>query len=177
MDYLPELPESEDALKSPIVDLEFLRELIALVDREGLAELTVRWGEVSVTVRGAVAPAVPPHFASLLASLAAPTALEPPAPAEAPAQPVSAGHHDDARLFRITAPLTGVFYSRPRPDSPPFVTVGMAVQPGQVVALVEAMKFFNEVRCEVSGVVREIVAKDGQLVKQGDTLILVDRSA
>jgi biotin carboxyl carrier protein len=40
---------------------------------------------------------------------------------------------------------------------------------------VEAMKFFNEVRSEVGGVVREIVAKDGQLVRHGDTLIIVER--
>lgn len=176
MEHLPELPESEDALKPPVVDVEFLRELIALVEREDLAELTVRWGEVSVTVRGVVSPAAPLPFAPLLASIAAPTVTGQAASVEVPSQPVSAVQ-DDARLFRITAPLTGVFYSRPRPDSPPFVTVGMAVEPGQVVALVEAMKFFNEIRSEVSGVVREIVAKDGQLVKQGDTLILVERSA
>jgi acetyl-CoA carboxylase biotin carboxyl carrier protein len=81
----------------------------------------------------------------------------------------------DERLFRITAPLTGVFYSRPRPDAPPFISVGSPIEPGQVVALVEAMKFFNEVRSEVGGVVREIVAKDGQLVRHGDTLIIVER--
>jgi len=44
------------------------------------------------------------------------------------------------------------------------VTVGSEVEPEQVVALIEAMKFFNEVRNEVKGIVREIVAKDGQLV-------------
>ena len=69
-----------------------------------------------------------------------------------------------------------MFYSRPRPDAPPFVTVGSEVEPEQVVALIEAMKFFNEVRSEVKGIVREIVAKDGQLVKHGDTLIVLERT-
>jgi len=82
----------------------------------------------------------------------------------------------EERLFHITAPLTGVFYSRPRPDAPPFVTVGSEVEPEQVVALIEAMKFFNEVRSEVKGIVREIVAKDGQLVRHGDTLIVLERT-
>lgn len=161
----------EEALSPPSLDLDLLRDLIALVEREGLAELTVRWGDVVITVRGqrAMPSAVVPSLPSPSPSPAVSSRLsrkERPAPT--PSVP-------EERLFRITAPLTGAFYSRPRPDASPFVSVGSPVEAGQVVALVEAMKFFNEVRSEVSGIVREIVAKDGQLVRHGDTLIVVER--
>ncbi len=73
----------------------------------------------------------------------------------------------------IAAPLTGVFYSSPSPSSPPFAQVGDTVQAGQVVCIVEAMKVFNEIKSEVSGVVSAMIASNGQLVQKGDPLIRV----
>ncbi|MFN3421798.1 MAG: acetyl-CoA carboxylase biotin carboxyl carrier protein [Armatimonadota bacterium] len=162
----------EESLTPPIVDLDWIRQLVALVEREDLSELIISQGEVTVIVRGrsyrpanffGIAPNT--HFVTSSATLSGVGELETESLETIP----------DERLFHITAPLTGIFYSRPRPDAPPFVTVGSEVEPDQVVALVEAMKFFNEVRSEVRGIVREIVAKDGQLVKHGDTLIVLER--
>lgn len=73
----------------------------------------------------------------------------------------------------VVAPLTGVFYSAPSPNSPPFVQPGEPIQPGQVVCIVEAMKVFNEIKAEVSGTIAAILPKDGQLVQKGDALIRV----
>jgi acetyl-CoA carboxylase biotin carboxyl carrier protein len=168
MDYLREEP-----LASPIVDLDWVRQLVKLVEQEDLAELIVSQGAVTVIVKGRNYR--PANFFGSAPTPASPTpsptleeveGIEPQPTATVP----------EERLFHITAPLTGVFYSRPRPDAPPFVTVGSEVEPEQVVALIEAMKFFNEVRSEVRGIVREIVAKDGQLVRHGDTLIVLERT-
>ena len=73
----------------------------------------------------------------------------------------------------IIAPLTGVYYSAPSPTSPPYVSVGDVVQVGQVVALIEAMKVFNEVQAEVAGRVSALVAPNGEVVQKGDVLIRV----
>ncbi len=73
----------------------------------------------------------------------------------------------------VVAPLTGVFYSSPSPSSAPFVEVGDTVQAGQVVCIVEAMKVFNEIKCEVSGTVTAMLPKNGQLVQKGDALLRV----
>ncbi|HEX6799840.1 MAG TPA: biotin/lipoyl-containing protein [Ktedonobacterales bacterium] len=73
----------------------------------------------------------------------------------------------------VVAPLTGVFYSRPSPSSTPFCQPGETVHPGQLVCIVEAMKVFNEIQCEVGGTVTAVVPKDGQLVQKGDALIRV----
>jgi acetyl-CoA carboxylase biotin carboxyl carrier protein len=73
----------------------------------------------------------------------------------------------------IIAPLTGVYYSSPSPSSPPFVSVGDVVQTGQVIALVEAMKVFNEIQAEVSGRVTALVSTTGEVVQKGDTLIRI----
>ena len=73
----------------------------------------------------------------------------------------------------IVAPLTGVYYASPSPSTPPFVSVGDIVQVGQVVALVEAMKVFNEIQAEVSGRVTALVAPSGEVVQKGDVLIRI----
>lgn len=171
MDYLREEP-----LASPIVDLDWVRQLVKLVEQEDLVELIVSQGEVTVIIRGRNYR--PVNFLGTAQNISIPTslpALEPLTEAEG-IEPQLTAAVPEERLFHITAPLTGVFYSRPRPDAPPFVTVGSEVEPEQVVALIEAMKFFNEVRSEVRGIVREIVAKDGELVKHGDTLIVLERT-
>jgi acetyl-CoA carboxylase biotin carboxyl carrier protein len=78
------------------------------------------------------------------------------------------------RSVTVVAPLTGVYYSAPSPTLPPFVSPGDMVHVGQVVALIEAMKVFNEIQSEVSGRVIALVAPTGEVVQKGDALIRVE---
>ncbi|HEX9131321.1 MAG TPA: biotin/lipoyl-containing protein [Ktedonobacteraceae bacterium] len=89
--------------------------------------------------------------------------------------PGTGGHAaSEDRSLPIPAPLTGVFYVAPSPTSPPFVNPGELVHVGQVVALIEAMKVFNEIQSEVAGRVVEMVAINGDVVHKGDVLIRVE---
>jgi acetyl-CoA carboxylase biotin carboxyl carrier protein len=90
---------------------------------------------------------------------------EPAASAAAP-NPADAG-------VAIIAPLTGVFYTASSPSAEPFAEVGKMVQAGQVVCIVEAMKVFNEIKSEMSGIVASIPAQNGQLVQKGDALVRI----
>jgi acetyl-CoA carboxylase biotin carboxyl carrier protein len=78
------------------------------------------------------------------------------------------------RSLSILAPLTGVYYVGPSPTSPAFVRPGDVVHAGQVVALIEAMKVFNEIQSEVTGRVVELVANNGDVVHKGNVLIRVE---
>jgi acetyl-CoA carboxylase biotin carboxyl carrier protein len=78
------------------------------------------------------------------------------------------------RSLSILSPLTGVYYVGPSPTSPPFVRPGDVVHAGQVVALIEAMKVFNEIQSEVTGRVVELVANNGDVVHKGNVLIRVE---
>ncbi|MBA3824314.1 MAG: acetyl-CoA carboxylase biotin carboxyl carrier protein [Ktedonobacterales bacterium] len=103
-----------------------------------------------------------------------PIPMQPVAFAAMPAPPASARPEEAAEMtLAVMAPLTGVFYSSPSPDTPPFVVPGDKVQPGQVVCMVEAMKVFNEIKTEIGGVVTAIPPKSGQLVKKGDPLVRI----
>lgn len=149
-------------------------ELIALIDRlepmlgaSGLDEIEVGAGSTTLVLRAPVGPA-----ASAPMVVAAPSA---PVPSVAP--PASAGAAtgvSDGGLRAVVAPLTGMFYLSPSPGAAPYVKVGGEVIVGQVIGLLEAMKLFNEIKSDVTGVVRRIVAEDGALVKTHQALIEVE---
>jgi acetyl-CoA carboxylase biotin carboxyl carrier protein len=52
--------------------------------------------------------------------------------------------------------------------------VGDTVKAGQTVCIIEAMKLFNEIECEVSGTVVKVLADDMKPVEYGQPLFLVD---
>ncbi len=54
---------------------------------------------------------------------------------------------------------------------------GQAVQAGQPVIVVEAMKMQNELAAAVAGVVRSVPVKVGQTVNPGDPLVIIEPAA
>ncbi len=89
-------------------------------------------------------------------------------------QPVAGPPAKVDKSVAIAAPLTGVYYEAASPTSPAFTSVGDIVRIGQVIALVEAMKVFNEIQADVSGRVVAMVATSGDVVQKGDVLLRVE---
>jgi biotin carboxyl carrier protein len=79
-----------------------------------------------------------------------------------------------ASWIPVTSPLTGIFYLTETPQSPPYVTVDMAILEHQVVGLIESMKMYNPVESDVAGVVRAIVVASGSVVEKGQPLLYVE---
>lgn len=65
----------------------------------------------------------------------------------------------------VRAPLAGVFYARPTPESKPFVKQGDTAQAGQTLCIVETMKIMNEVDAEQACTIVKVLKKDGELVE------------
>ncbi len=149
---------------------EDVTELIALIDRlepmiggAGLSEIEIEAGDTTLILRAPAAFAAPTPAAAPV----------PVAPAQAPASKAASGEPESG-LRAIVAPLTGVFYRSPSPGAADYVRVGGEVNAGQVIGLLEAMKLFNEIKSDVTGVVRRIAAESGALVKTRQTLIEVE---
>jgi acetyl-CoA carboxylase biotin carboxyl carrier protein len=74
-------------------------------------------------------------------------------------------------LTAVHAPLVGTFYVSPSPDAGPFVRVGDAVEPGQTLGIVEAMKLMNPILADEAGVVTEVLVGDAESVEYGQVLM------
>ncbi|HEY7356819.1 MAG TPA: acetyl-CoA carboxylase biotin carboxyl carrier protein [Ktedonobacterales bacterium] len=146
----------------------------------GELELTEGGTRIQIKLASAVtptvlsAPAMPfPAFAPGMLAGSMPTGGANHAPAaSAPAKRATRPPAAESGVA-VTSPLMGVYYGAASPDSDPFVKVGDGVQVGQVVAIVEAMKVFNEVKSEVAGKVIAIPARNNELVQKGDALVRI----
>lgn len=78
-----------------------------------------------------------------------------------------------ANYIEVKSPLTGVFYSAPRPGADPYANVGDKVTVGQTLCLVEAMKMFNEITSETNGTIAEIVAENAEVVQSGQVMFYI----
>lgn len=81
---------------------------------------------------------------------------------------------DSEGLHTVRCPLTGVWYDAPAPGAAPFVRPGDFVTIGAVIGLLETMKVFNEVHADVAGIVRQVLARRGELVMAHAPLITVE---
>lgn len=160
-------------MEQPLTDIDKIRQLIEMMVANDLVEISLRDGEEEINLRRPHASASVPTVTGVpgpaAVHLVGPSLTGPP-PAALPQVPAAA--KDDA-LVEIVSPMVGTFYASPDPDSPPFVDVGRQVQPGTVLCILEAMKVFNEIKSEVSGIIERILAKNAQAVEYGQPLFLV----
>ena len=75
----------------------------------------------------------------------------------------------------IRSPTVGRCYTAPRPDVPPFVSVGDRVRPDTVVCLLESMSLFNEITAGVDGVIAAILIANETAVEYDQLLFRVHR--
>jgi acetyl-CoA carboxylase biotin carboxyl carrier protein len=147
------------------VDIRKVKKLIELLEESGIAEIEIREGEESVRISRGVSGAV---YAPAPAYAPAP----PPAPAAAPAAtaPEAPAAPEGAV---VESPMVGTFYTGPSPESPPFVTIGQAVKPGDTLCIIEAMKIMNPIEAEIGGKVTAILADNGHPVEYGQPLFII----
>ncbi|MCA9274955.1 MAG: acetyl-CoA carboxylase biotin carboxyl carrier protein [Phycisphaerales bacterium] len=152
-----------------MIDIRKLKELVRLMVENELTEIDLHDQQETVTIKRGN-----PHSEPQVIYGAAPAAM--PASAPAPAAPASAAPSEAAsetHAKAIESPMVGTFYTKPDPESKSFVSVGDSVGPDTVVCLVEAMKVFNEIKAEKSGVVERILVNDGDAVEFGQPLIVL----
>jgi acetyl-CoA carboxylase biotin carboxyl carrier protein len=157
------------------IPIDKIRELADLACEKELAEITVTDGEQSVTLK------MPTAFATSAVQVM-PSAPAPALPAQMPAPSVVKPENPPALLSQgppsnvtvVTAPMVGMFYRSPSPESPPFVELGQMISTGQTLCIIEAMKLMNELESEVSGKVSKLLVENGQPVEFGQPLFWIE---
>jgi len=146
---------------------KILDQLVELMQRDGLDRLRVRVGDLDLDLR---------MTAPKQGDAAATAALPAPASSTAAHAAIPTPKHDEAppNVKKVLAPLVGVFYRAPAPNTPPFVEVGDTVVEGQVLCILEAMKLMNEIVSEHDGKIVKICMADAELASLHQELFWIE---
>ncbi|MBL7718654.1 MAG: acetyl-CoA carboxylase biotin carboxyl carrier protein [Flavipsychrobacter sp.] len=160
------------------MEFKQIQELIKIINKSNISELSVEEGEFKITIKQAQPSetqyvAIQPQAMPMQQMAPAPQAAPQAAPAASPAAPAAAPAAND-KLVTVKSPMIGTFYRSSSPDKPPFVNVGDEVKQGQPICIIEAMKLFNEIECEVSGKVVKVLIDDASPVEYDQPLFLVE---
>ena len=156
------MPKDKDKDTS-IFDISRLRELIELMQEHELNEVDLKQAEQRIRLRRGPDGAPVAYQAPM---------AQAPMPAAAGGAAGAAAADDNA--VYILSEAVGTFYSKPKPDKPPFVKVGDQVGEDTIVCMIEAMKLFNEVPSGISGTIKEVLVKDGEPVDHGMKLFRIE---
>jgi acetyl-CoA carboxylase biotin carboxyl carrier protein len=154
------------------MDIRKIKKMIELLEESGIAEIEIKEGEETLRIArvmpgqqwapsraAALAPGGP---AGMLQESAAPS----PEAASGPARSAAEEHI-------ATAPMVGTYYSAPAPGAKPFVEIGDAVEVGQVLCVIEAMKMMNQIESEKAGKIKAVLIKNGEPVEFGQPLFII----
>jgi len=70
--------------------------------------------------------------------------------------------------------MIGTFYRSSSPDKPNFINVGDDVAPKKIICIIEAMKLFNEIECDVTGKIVKVLVDNASPVEYDQPLFLVE---
>ena len=159
------------------MDIKQIQELVKLINKTNIGEITIEEEGVKITVKQKKDPVqhiiqggqVNPGQVFTATAPAAPAPVAPSTPAPAAIVPVKADN-----LITIKSPMIGTFYRQSGPTKPIFINVGDEVVVGKVVCIIEAMKLFNEIESEVSGKIVKVLVEDASPVEYDQPLFLVE---
>lgn len=159
------------------MDLRKIKKLIELLEESTLTEIEITEGEESVRLSCQPTQTAPVQMSVPQAPAPVPAETS----SSAPAAPASGADIEPAPSDLpegevVRSPMVGTFYDSPNPDAEPFFKVGQAVQKGDVLCLVEAMKMFNQIEAEFSGTVVAILPQNGDPVEFDEPLFVIEKS-
>jgi acetyl-CoA carboxylase biotin carboxyl carrier protein len=162
--------------------IDEIKELLQIFNESGVAELELQRGENRLRLRRAslnqeiimTAPASMQMPVVSAAPTAYPQPSAPPSPPPLSGAPSTPKPADvDSGDVLVKSPIVGTYYEASAPGTQPFVRVGDAVEPGQVLCIIESMKLMNEIESEVAGVVAAKLVENGRPVEYGEALFAI----
>jgi acetyl-CoA carboxylase biotin carboxyl carrier protein len=157
------------------MDFKQIQELIKMINKSNIGELTVEQKDFRVTIRQkeehiTQVLSAPPQSAVSSQQVA----NSQPANQQPPVDKSKVNETPPGNLVTIKSPMIGTFYRRSSPDKPNLVDVGSEINTGKVVCIIEAMKLFNEIESEVKGKIVKVLVEDASPVEYDQPLFLVE---
>lgn len=155
------------------MDIRKIKKLIELLNETGISEIEIKEGEESLRLTRNLSPSAPQISEHVIT--APPVhhhAVSAPVSASAAAEPAKTSSVSDGHPVR--SPMVGTFYTASSPESAPFAAIGQSVSAGDTLCIIEAMKMFNEIEADRTGVIKAILFKNGDPVEYDDVLFIIE---
>src|SRR5215472_2145306 len=152
-------------------EIEQIEQLIRFMSEHNLEEFEYSRGDIRIRLKKpstGLAVSAPRAIGAPEIIVAAPMPAAGAPAASASAAPQEARPSEDLHI--VKSPIVGTYYEAPSPGAEAFVKVGQAVESGQTLCIVEAMKLMNEIESDASGEVIRIFVENGQPVEYGQPL-------
>ncbi len=159
------------------MDLKQIHELIKLINKSNIGEISIEDKDGKVTIKQKDEPAVSYAQAPLpqqVYNVVAPQQSVAEQPSTSNPSPTAPPAKTQDNLVTIKSPMIGTFYRRPSPDKPNFTDIGTEITVGKTICIIEAMKLFNEIEAEISGTIVKILVEDNSPVEYDQPLFLVE---
>jgi acetyl-CoA carboxylase biotin carboxyl carrier protein len=157
------------------MDIRKIKKLIELLNETGISEIEIKEGEESLRLTRHLSSSVSQSAQHVIAPVHHHAA---PAPISAPVAPVTTDEPTKTSSVPdghpVRSPMVGTFYSSSSPESAPFTAIGQSVSVGDTLCIIEAMKMFNEIEADRTGVVKAIQFKNGDPVEYDDVLFIIE---
>jgi len=145
------------------MDFKQIQELIKMVNKSNIGEVTIEQKDFKVTVKQKE-----DNITQIMSAPMQPAPVQMVAPAANNSQPAAVAQAlkaDEApatNTITIKSPMIGTFYRKASPDKPNLVDV------------IEAMKLFNEIESEIKGKIVKVLVEDSSPVEYDQPLFLVE---
>lgn len=150
------------------MDIRTIKKLVEILEASHLNEIEITEGESTIRISRGMTGSIAPVQSYTAPLPAAPVQASAQHNIETPAsQPTVSGH-------QLKSPMVGTFYSASSPGTPPFATIGKNVQAGETVCIIEAMKMFNEIEADKTGIIKAILVENGEPVEYGQPLFIIE---
>ena len=157
------------------MDIRKIKKLIDLIEATGIMEIELhetndKGKEESVRIsRGSTAVTLPaqnatPPMAATPLQTASTEPVEEPVSSD---PPPPEGHN-------IRSPMVGTVYLSPTPGAKPFVEIGQHVKAGDTLCIIEAMKMFNQITADKSGIIAARLIDNSQAVEFDQVLFVIE---
>lgn len=154
------------------MDIRKVKKLIELLQETGIGEIEIKEGEESVRISRFGPSNLPPMNYSVPTNYLPAPGNQP----SAPVPPVTESRPEPKAIegHIVKSPMVGTVYLASAPGEKPFVEVGQYVKEGETLCVIEAMKMFNQIEADKTGVVSARLIENGSPVEYDQSLFIIE---
>ena len=153
------------------MDIYKIKKLLELINKTNVSQIEVKSGEESVRISRFPIQTIAP----IMPAFSLPTSTESSFRKSVVKEKTSFNEPTEKLIgHRVKSPMVGTVYLASVPGAKPFVEIGQQVSIGNTICLIEAMKMFNKIEADKSGIISARFVENEQPVEFDQLLFIIE---